>query len=92
MEIIKQADVTAFERGEDLVTPIPDGMIKFKETDKSTMVATVGINDFRLPEYHKNNGVTKMVVKTSMTSTISTYLKVTEGMMSLVDKITRPFL
>lgn len=32
------------------------------------------------------------MVKTSSTTTISTYLRVTEGMMSLIDKITRPYL
>jgi hypothetical protein len=55
-------------------------------------VATLGINDFRLAEYHKNNGVTKIMVKTSVTTTISTYLRVTEGLMSFLDKVTRPFL
>jgi hypothetical protein len=81
-----------FERGDDLKTDIPDGIIKFKQVNTHNLSAGLAINDFRLPEYHKNNGVTKIVVKTSETTTISTYLRVTEGLLSLVERITRPFL
>ena len=56
------------------------------------MSTTLSINDFRLPEYHKNNGATKILIRTSETAVIGTYLRVTEGLMSLVDKITRPYL
>lgn len=73
-----------FERGDDLNTDIPDGIVSFKNASNKSLAVALGINDFRLPEYHKNNGVTKIVVKTSTTSTISTYLRVTEGLLSLV--------
>lgn len=56
------------------------------------MDITFSINDFRLPEYHMNNGVTKILIKTSEKSVIGSYLRVTEGLMSLVDKVTRPYL
>lgn len=92
IECLDRADKLNFERGDDLNTEIPDGIVKFKNITQNTLSATFGINDFRLPEYHKNNGVTKILMKTSVTTTISTYLRVTEGMMSLIDKISRPFL
>lgn len=92
MACLDKADKLNFERGDDLKTEIPDGIVKIKEANKQSLVVGLGVNDFRLPEYHKNNGVTKIVVKTSITTTISTYLRVTEGMMSLIDKITRPYL
>lgn len=92
MDILKVADLEQFQRGDDLKTNIPDGFVKFKEITSDKLSVTLGINDFRLPEYHKNNGVTKIMVKTSLTTTISTYLRVTEGLMSLLDKLTRPFL
>lgn len=56
------------------------------------MRAVLGINDYRLPEYHKNNGATKIVVKTSQTTTISTYLRVTEGLLALIERLTKAFL
>jgi hypothetical protein len=47
-------------RGIDLKTAIPDGLIKIHELTTQTFNTTVSINDWRLPEYHKNNGVTKL--------------------------------
>jgi hypothetical protein len=57
--------VTAFERGDDLVTSLPDGLIAFKEAGKDVLSVELSINDFRLAEYHKNNGVTKIMIKSS---------------------------
>jgi hypothetical protein len=84
IQCLNRADQLNFERGDDLKTDIPDGIVQFKEANSNTLTAVVGINDYRLPEYHKNNGVTKIMVKTSETTTISTYLRVTEGLLSLV--------
>lgn len=92
LHVFAVANKLNFERGDDLKCEIPDGAIKLKELSESKIKADLSINDFRLPEYHKNNGVTKILVKTSVTTTISTYLRVTEGLMSFVDKITRSFL
>lgn len=52
-------------------------MIKLHKVGYNKLSATLAINDLRLPEYHLNNGVTKIVVKTSNISTIVTYLRVT---------------
>lgn len=57
--------MTAFERGDDLKTEIPDGMVNFRNSSKNKLIATLYVNDFRLPEYHKNNGVTKVLIKVS---------------------------
>lgn len=66
--------------------------MRFLSVNKTSMRAVLGINDFRLPEYHKNNGATKVVVKTSETTTISTYLRVTEGLLALMERLTKAFL
>jgi hypothetical protein len=84
--------VLSFERGDDLKTDIPDGTVRFLAASKNSMRAVLGINDFRLPEYHKNNGATKIVVKTSESTTISTYLRVTEGLLALMERLTKAFL
>lgn len=51
----------------------------------------MSINDWRLPEYHKNNGVTKLDMKMG-DRVIMTYLRVTEGLMSLIEKLTRSYM
>lgn len=84
MKKIKQADVEAFERGNDLKTNLADGFVKFKHLNNSSLNATYGINDLRLPQYHKNNGLTKIIIRTSENQHISSYLRVTEGMMALM--------
>ena len=48
MQQLKEADVTAFERGDDLRTEIPDGLMKFKNSSKNRLEATLSINDYRL--------------------------------------------
>lgn len=77
MSKLKEADVTAFERGDDLRTDIPDGLMSFTNSKSDKINATLSINDYRIPEYHKNNGVTKILIKTSNTSVIGSYLRVT---------------
>ena len=52
-------------------------MVNFRNSSRNNLIATLSVNDFRLPEYHKNNGVTKVLIKLSETSVIGTYLKVT---------------
>ena len=77
MKCLTKANTLDFQRGDDLKTEIPDGIVEFNQVQLNNLSARLGINDFRLPEYHKNNGVTKIMVKTSSTTTISTYLRVT---------------
>jgi hypothetical protein len=66
--------------------------MKFKHAKKTNLDVCLAVNDFRLAEYHKNNGITKIVVRKSATTVISTYLRVTEGMMNMIEKITRSYL
>lgn len=49
MEKVKEADVTAFERGDDLKTEIPDGLIQFIDSSSKKLKALLSINDYRLP-------------------------------------------
>ena len=49
MERLKEADVTAFERGDDLKTELPDGLVNFRNSTLEDMQVTLSINDQRLP-------------------------------------------
>lgn len=72
-------------------TSLPDGKIVLRSFNNQTFEAVLSINDWRLPEYHKNNGVTKLDMRMG-DRVIMTYLKVTEGLMSLIEKLTRSYL
>lgn len=41
-------------------TSLPDGKVILKALSPDSLQAMLSINDWRLPEYHKNNGVTKL--------------------------------
>ncbi len=92
MNKIKAADSESFERGNDLTTNLPDGFCRFKDFNENTLKVTYGINDLRLPQYHKNNGITKIAVKTGNNQQLMSYLRVTQGMMTVMQKINRAYL
>jgi hypothetical protein len=92
MEELRVTDSSKIVRGVDMNTSLPDGKIIIKSLNNKSLEAALSINDWRLPEYHKNNGVTKMDIKIEGNNAILTYLRVTEGLMSLVEKITRSYL
>ncbi|EGR34219.1 hypothetical protein IMG5_020170 [Ichthyophthirius multifiliis] len=51
-----------YKRGSDLesLDILPDGAIQFSEASKDKLKYKIQINDLRIPEYHRNNGVTKL--------------------------------
>ena len=77
MNKLKIADKESFERGNDLTTLIPDGYVNFKNISEQEIDLVYGINDLRLPEYHKNNGITKIILKAGQNQQIISYLRVT---------------
>lgn len=42
---------------------LPDGAVKFYEANDKKLSFTLQINDLRIPEYHRNNGITKITYK-----------------------------
>jgi len=44
----------------DIKGSIPDGTYKFHRLNRTKMEVTVSVNDYRLPEYHRNNGISKL--------------------------------
>lgn len=62
MGLLREAEKQTYQHGEDLTIPFPDGTYKFHYLNKSQMDVTVSVNDYRLGEYHRNNGVTKLSV------------------------------
>lgn len=92
LALLKEADKQDFAMREDINSSLPDGLFKLHQIDlkgdKKKINVTIGINDYRLSEYHRNNGVTKIAFGDSLFS----YVMTTEGMMGLIEKITRPFL
>ena len=73
-----------------MLAPIPDGTMKFHKLTKKEMDVTVSVNDYRLSEYHRNNGVTKLSLEIG--NSVVGYVMTTEGLLAVLEKITRPFL
>jgi len=59
---------------DDVDTPglevIPDGAITFSEANDKNLSFKIQINDVRLPEYHRGNGVTKIYLRDSNNKTL----------------------
>lgn len=73
-----------------MAAPIPDGTMKFYKLGKGELDVTVSVNDYRLSEYHRNNGVTKLSL--SVGASVVSYVMTTEGLLAVLEKVTRPFL
>ncbi|KAL4456247.1 hypothetical protein ABPG74_014208 [Tetrahymena malaccensis] len=83
-----------YQRGIDLnsLDIIPDGAVQFQEASKDKLVYKVQINDLRIPEYHRNNGITKYRFKLDNMEQPVSELRVAEGQISLIDLISRAYL
>ena len=42
---------------------VPDGTFIFRKASDSELEVILRINDITLPEYHTNNGITKLAIK-----------------------------
>lgn len=62
--------------------PIPDGVFRFHQLDDKILDVTVSVNDYRLSQYHRNNGVTKLSL--SFGASVVSYVMTTEGLMAVV--------
>lgn len=56
-------------------TPLADGVMYFHSVGKDSLEMTVSVNDYRLAEYHRNNGVTKLSL--SLGANIMSYIMTT---------------
>ncbi len=50
-----------------MIDKIPDGSITFERANEHKLEADIKINDLRLPEYHRADGVTRIRFKTNKT-------------------------
>jgi len=81
---------------DDVDTPglevIPDGAITFSEANDKNLSFKIQINDVRLPEYHRGNGVTKIYLRDSKNKTLKNTLRVTDGQLILLDLMSKAYL
>ena len=72
---------------------IPDGAVTFHNASEKFLNYTVQVNDIRIHEYHRNNGVTKISYKNSLNPNMKhTMLMVAEGQLSVIDLVSRAYL
>ena len=62
IEFLNQDD---FMSGRDMKSNyiLPDGAFIFRKASDSELEVILRINDITLPEYHTNNGITKLAIK-----------------------------
>jgi hypothetical protein len=72
---------------------IPDGAIIFHNASERFLNYTVQVNDIRIHEYHRNNGITKITYKNALNPNMKhSMLMVAEGQLSLIDLVSRSYL
>ncbi len=72
---------------------LADGAITFNNASDTKLDIKLQVNDVRLNEYHRNNGFTKIKPKMkTVTGSTDTKLMVSEGMLSLLDIVTRSYM
>lgn len=72
---------------------IPDGALTFYEASKDNLTFKIQINDLRIPEYHRNNGITKLKFQTKESDgKFTSQLRVAEGQLSLLDLVSRAYM
>jgi hypothetical protein len=72
---------------------LPDGAVTFYEASPDNLTMRLQINDIRIPEYHRTNAITKMkFLNPNSNSTATSNLRVTEGLLSLLDLVNRAYL
>jgi hypothetical protein len=78
MQALKDTDNRQFIRGADINSTIPDGIIIFNNVSDKNLDVVLTINDYRIPEYHRSNGITKLSLNLkNQTNLINSYLRVT---------------
>lgn len=68
-------------KGVDL---LPDGAVTFYSANSTNLSYKAQINDQRFSAYHRNNGVTKIMLKSS---DIKNILPITDGLLGLIDMV-----
>ncbi|CAK64013.1 unnamed protein product (macronuclear) [Paramecium tetraurelia] len=92
-ERIQYLNTQPFYRGRDLddIWMIPDGAFTFHNANEEYLNVTIQVNDLRIPEYHRANGITKVFFKVAENKTNNLML-VAEAQVGLIDLITRAYL
>jgi hypothetical protein len=70
---------------------LPDGAIYVKSIDDSEFSYRLSVNDNRLPQYHRGNGVTKLYVYNNNTGKFSYVINVINGMLWAADLFNKAY-
>jgi len=65
---------------------LPDGTVTFFEAGPTKMNVSLQINDYKIQEYHRTNGVTQLRINGSKVSTVAS------GQLQLMDMLSRTYL
>jgi len=72
---------------------LPDGAITFYEANDKSLSYKLQINDVRLAEYHRGNGVSKIYLQqNSKSEKIRNTLRVTDGQLIMLDLMSKAYI
>ncbi|CAD8183724.1 unnamed protein product [Paramecium octaurelia] len=92
---IEYLHTVPFVRGSDLqdLYLIPDGAYTFFEANEKKINMSIQVNDIRLHEYHRSNGITKIRYQNKVQpNKTNTMMLVAEGQIATIDLISRALL
>ena len=74
------------------IDKIPDGSVTFNIANKDRLEADLKINDLRVLEYHRIDGVTKIQYYVEKLDDFKSYYMVSEGFMGFQHAISAAFI
>jgi len=76
---------------DSVLSVVPDGAVTIHEINDNTFSYTLQVNDMRMPQYHRNNGITKLQYYNKNTNAYSNVLNVINGQLWASDLFNKAY-
>lgn len=90
IESLNDYDINELEN-DSVLSVVPDGAVTIHEINDNTFSYTLQVNDMRLPQYHRNNGITKLQYFNKNTNAYSNVLNVINGLLWASDLFNKAY-
>jgi len=90
IESLNDYDINQLQN-DTVLSVIPDGAITVHEINQEKFSYTIQVNDMRMPQYHRNNGITKLSYYNKITDSYSNLLNVLNGQLWASDLFNKAY-
>lgn len=90
IESLNQYDINQLNN-DTVLSILPDGALNIHEVNNQNFSYTIQVNDMRLPQYHRNNGITKLQYYNKNTDSYSNVLNVINGQLWASDLFNKAY-